>query len=64
MTANDKRAAQAHKAMAYYRQDNEPREAAIDLLTDLMHWADKHQVDLDDAILVAKMHHQVEGGGA
>lgn len=61
-TANDKRAAEAHKAMKYYRQDNEDPEALIDMLTDLLHWADKHQVDFDDRLRVARMHHRVETG--
>jgi len=64
MTANDRRAKSAHKAMAEYRQGNEPKEAAIDLLADMLHWADKHQVDLDDCLRIARVHHQAEGGQA
>lgn len=57
MTPNDRRAKSAHKALAEYRQGNDNQEALIDLLTDLKHWADKHEIHFDSALAVAQMHH-------
>ena len=61
---NDKRAAWAGVALkAFCAQTGADLEEALgDLLTDLMHWADRNNFDLDAALDRARSHYAAETG--
>ena len=59
---NSERAEQAHRAIMYFEQQSGGvREDSLnDLLCNLMHWADEQGQDFEDALRVARMHHEAE----
>lgn len=63
-SANIERADRACNVLGFYRlqhnMDDDDRTCVIDLLTDLMHEADRQEINMDDAIRLAKMHHDSE----
>ena len=73
-TTNADRATWAEAALLAFGQqtgllkesvgDNEdPFFIISDLLADLAHWCDRHQVDLPSALIHAARHYQAETGG-
>jgi hypothetical protein len=73
-TTNDDRASWAEAALLVFAQrtglakkrigDREdPFLIVSDLLADLAHWCDRHQVDLQDALGYAVRHYRAETGG-
>lgn len=62
MLTNAQRAAHAYSATLVYQQaTNVGREDALkDLLASLMHLADEQGEDFEDALRVARMHHEEE----
>lgn len=59
---NSQRAEQAHRCVMYFEQQTRSdRENSLkDLLANLMHWADQHGQDFEDALRVARMHYEAE----
>jgi hypothetical protein len=57
---NARHAKTAHVALRNYRSGNDCETALGDLLTDLMHWSDRHDVDFDLALSRAHGHHEAE----
>lgn len=47
---------QAIEAVPAFREsyEEEPRQAALDLLCNLMHWCDDHAIDFDDVLESAR----------
>lgn len=39
---------------------DEPAEHVADLIADLMHYCDKHEIDIDSMLATARMHHDAE----
>lgn len=62
---NDKRSAWAGLAIATFQQatGTDDEDALGDLLTDLMHWADRNNYDFDAALLRAQNHYADETSG-
>lgn len=62
MPSNAQRAEWAHQSIMYYEQNTKcDREDSLgDLLASLMHWADDMGQDFDDALRIARMHHEEE----
>jgi hypothetical protein len=56
MTANQSRASRFDSAVESYGI-NPPCENLIDLLTDAMHWCDRHDEDFHSALAVACCHY-------
>lgn len=61
---NDKRAAWAGVALKAFCTETgaDLEEALGDLLTDLMHWADRNSFDMDAALERARSHYEAETG--
>lgn len=66
---NDEKADRAAAALAAYRKahsdyghgSNEPlAQMIVDLLTDLRHWCDPREIDLDDAVRFSEIHFEEE----
>jgi hypothetical protein len=59
---NFDRAAWAAEALATFRRrtGTDYEDALGDLLCDLMHWADEHELDFDSALSRARDHHHAE----
>jgi hypothetical protein len=62
---NDDRAAWAGAALATFMHatGTDEENALGDLLTDLMHWADRNNFDMDLALERARGHYEAECGG-
>jgi hypothetical protein len=61
---NDHRAAWAGAALATFMQvtGSEKEDALGDVLTDLMHYSDRHNYDFDAALDRARWHYEAETG--
>lgn len=58
---NEQRAALAEKAIEPFIEEfGDDITACVDLLTDMMHWCDFHDVDFDDALRQARNHYTAE----
>ncbi len=60
---NDDRRAKGEGALRYaglYFRGKEPEESLIDLLADLMHYADREGLDYNDALRIARGHFRNE----
>ena len=62
---NDKRSAWAGLAIAAFQQTTgtDDEDVLGDLLTDLMHWADRNNYDFDAALSGAQSHYTAETSG-
>lgn len=62
MTNNDHRAEIGHRCVMYFEQQTQVDrgDSLKDLLSNLMHWADQHGQDFEDALRVARMHYEAE----
>ena len=45
---------------AYELPPNQSLDKIIDLLTDLRHWCDVHEIDFDNCLRLSAMHHDAE----
>lgn len=61
---NDKRAHWAAIAIASFQvaTGTDVEDALVDLLADLMHWADRQNIDFELALIRGKDHYQAETG--
>lgn len=59
---NDKRAAWADAAIRTFQSVTgaDEEDALGDLLTDLMHWSDRHRFDFNAALDLARWHYEAE----
>ena len=58
---NNERAERAEKAIELYDDgEGDDNTYLNDLLADLMHWCDRHEVDFDHALRIAKDHYWAE----
>ena len=61
MTNNLQRCQRARAALDPYRADEPNRDSnVIDLLTDLRHYCDLHDFDIESFIHTSEMHHAAE----
>lgn len=60
---NEQRSQRAHEAILTYDDvdtDEDPATVLTDLLSDLMHWCNRHDVDFDDVLRRSKDHYWAE----
>lgn len=56
---NERRANNAEQAIFTIYSDD-PINGVVDLLADLMHYADRERIDFEQALKTARHHHQTE----
>jgi hypothetical protein len=61
---NDDRAEWAAAALRHFQctTGTDYDDAIVDLLSDLMHWCDRNELDFEASMSIARMHYEAETG--